>query len=65
MSTRAGRLASAMALGAVLAPAAQSNIDHAKAKSRGGNNTQANAQNTCRECNQRKGTKSTEEFLGK
>jgi RHS repeat-associated protein len=41
----------------------QSNIDHAKAKAHGGNNTTANAQNTCRECNQQKGTKSTEEFL--
>jgi RHS repeat-associated protein len=41
----------------------QSNIDHAKAKSRAGNNTAANAQNTCRECNQKKGAKSTEEFL--
>ena len=43
----------------------QSNIDHAKAKSRGGNNTSENAQNTCRECNQKKGAKSTDEFLNK
>jgi RHS repeat-associated protein len=41
----------------------ESNIDHAKAKSRGGNNTAANAQNTCRECNQQKGAKSTAEFV--
>jgi RHS repeat-associated protein len=41
----------------------QSNIDHAKAKARGGNNATENAQNTCRECNQRKGAKSSEEFL--
>lgn len=41
----------------------QSNIDHAKAKARAGNNTAENAQNTCRECNQRKGTKSSEEFV--
>jgi RHS repeat-associated protein len=41
----------------------QSNIDHAKPKSRGGNNTTENAQHTCRECNQKKGAKSTEEFL--
>jgi RHS repeat-associated protein len=41
----------------------QSNIDHAKAKARGGNDTAENAQNTCRECNQRKGTKSSQEFL--
>jgi HNH endonuclease len=41
----------------------QSNIDHSKAKARGGNSTAENAQNTCRECNQSKGTKSSEEFL--
>jgi hypothetical protein len=41
----------------------QSNIDHAKAKARSGNNTLENAQNTCRDCNLRKGTKSSEEFL--
>jgi 5-methylcytosine-specific restriction endonuclease McrA len=41
----------------------QSNIDHAKAKARGGNSSAENAQNTCRECNQRKGIKSSEEFL--
>lgn len=42
--------------------ATQSNIDHAIPKSRGGNNTLDNAQNTCRTCNQQKGTKTTEEF---
>ncbi len=41
----------------------QSTIDHAIPKSRGGNNTLANAQNTCRNCNLTKGTKTTEEFL--
>ncbi|MGH9334157.1 MAG: HNH endonuclease [Vicinamibacteria bacterium] len=41
----------------------QSNIDHSTAKSRGGNYTLENAQNTCRDCNLRKGAKSTEEFL--
>jgi RHS repeat-associated protein len=41
----------------------QSNIDHSIPKSRGGNNTLANAQNTCRDCNLRKGAKTTEEFL--
>jgi RHS repeat-associated protein len=41
----------------------QSNIDHAISKKKGGNNSQENAQNTCRTCNLRKGTKSTEEFL--
>ena len=42
----------------------QSNIDHAQAKARGGNNTLENAQNTCRTCNLDKGTKSTTEYLG-
>jgi len=42
---------------------AQSNIDHAKAKSRNGNNTIENAQNTCRTCNLKKGTRSTKEYL--
>lgn len=41
----------------------QSNIDHAQPKSRGGNNTPDNAQNTCRTCNLDKGAKTTEEYL--
>jgi RHS repeat-associated protein len=41
----------------------QSNVDHAVARSRGGTNTLENAQNTCRTCNLKKGTKSTGEFL--
>jgi hypothetical protein len=41
----------------------QSNIDHAQPKSRGGNNTPDNAQNTCRTCNLDKGTRTTEEYL--
>jgi RHS repeat-associated protein len=41
----------------------QSNIDHAIPKSRGGNNTQENAQNTCRTCNLDKGTSTTTEYL--
>jgi RHS repeat-associated protein len=40
----------------------RSNIDHAVPKSRGGNNTRANAQNTCQTCNLKKGTKTTKEF---
>ncbi len=40
----------------------QSNIDHAIAKSKGGNNTLANAQNTCRTCNLQKGTTSSLRF---
>jgi 5-methylcytosine-specific restriction endonuclease McrA len=32
-------------------------------KSRGGDNTINNAQNTCRTCNRIKGAKTTEEFL--
>jgi len=43
--------------------ATQSNIDHAIPKSRRGNNTLENAQNTCRDCNLRKGTRTTEEYL--
>jgi len=42
---------------------AQRNTDHAVPKSRGGNNTQENAQNTCRDCNQAKKAKTTEEHL--
>jgi RHS repeat-associated protein len=41
----------------------QRNTDHAIPKSRGGNNTLKNAQNTCRTCNLKKGTKTTREFL--
>ncbi|MBV9301224.1 MAG: HNH endonuclease [Acidobacteriaceae bacterium] len=40
----------------------QSNIDHAIPKSRGGNNTLNNAQNTCRTCNLDKGARTTEEY---
>ncbi|HEY2849000.1 MAG TPA: RHS repeat-associated core domain-containing protein [Gemmatimonadaceae bacterium] len=40
----------------------RSNIDHAIPKSRGGNNTIENAQNTCQTCNSAKGTKTTEEY---
>jgi RHS repeat-associated protein len=42
----------------------QSNIDHAVPKSRGGNRTPENAQNTCRDCNLDKSTKTTQEYLG-
>ena len=41
---------------------AQSNIYHAIPKSRGGNNTLPNAQNTCRTCNLDKGTRTTREY---
>jgi len=41
----------------------QRNTDHAVPKSRGGNNTLENAQNTCRTCNLDKGTKTTDEYL--
>jgi 5-methylcytosine-specific restriction endonuclease McrA len=41
----------------------RSEIDHAIPKSRGGDNTINNAQNTCRTCNRTKGAKTTEEFL--
>jgi hypothetical protein len=41
----------------------RSEIDHSIPKSRGGNNSIKNAQNTCRTCNRRKGTKTSEEFL--
>jgi hypothetical protein len=42
---------------------AQRNTDHAIPKSRGGNNTLDNAQNTCRTCNLDKGAQTTEEYL--
>ncbi len=41
----------------------RSEIDHSIPKSRGGNNTIENAQNTCRTCNRQKGAKTTDEFL--
>jgi hypothetical protein len=41
----------------------RSNIDHSIPKSRAGNNTLPNAQNTCQSCNLTKGTKTTEEYL--
>jgi len=41
----------------------QSNIDHSVPKSRGGDNSLANAQNTCRTCNLAKGAMKTVEFL--
>jgi hypothetical protein len=41
----------------------QSTIDHAVPKSRGGNNTVNNAQETCRTCNLKKGKQTTDEFL--
>lgn len=41
----------------------RSEIDHSIPKSRKGNNTIDNAQNTCRTCNRRKGSKTTTEFL--
>ena len=43
----------------------RSEIDHAIPKSRGGNNTLENAQNTCRACNRQKGAKTTDEFLNR
>lgn len=43
----------------------QSNIDHAIAKARGGNNTLENAQNACRTCNLKKAVKDTVEYLAK
>jgi len=43
----------------------QRNTDHADPKSRGGNNTLENAQNTCRTCNQSKKTMTTQEYLEK
>jgi len=41
----------------------RSEIDHADPKSRGGNNSLANGQNTCRTCNREKGSKTTQEYL--
>ncbi|HMA96097.1 MAG TPA: toxin TcdB middle/N-terminal domain-containing protein [Polyangiaceae bacterium] len=41
----------------------QRNTDHAQPKSRGGNNTVDNAQNTCRDCNLDKRARTTEEYL--
>lgn len=41
----------------------QRNTDHAIPKSRGGNNTIDNAQNTCRDCNFNKATQTTDEYL--
>jgi uncharacterized protein (UPF0333 family) len=41
----------------------RSEIDHAIPRSREGNNTPENAQNTCRSCNREKGTETTEEYL--
>lgn len=41
----------------------RSEIDHAIPKSRNGNNSLENAQNTCRTCNRQKGAKTTDEFL--
>jgi hypothetical protein len=41
----------------------KSEIDHAIPKSRGGNNSPENAQNTCRTCNREKGKETTEEFV--
>jgi hypothetical protein len=41
----------------------RSEIDHSIPKSRGGNNTIDNAQNTCRTCNRQKGAKTSGEFL--
>lgn len=43
----------------------RSEIDHAIPKSRGGNNTIENAQNTCRTCNRSKGAKTTDEFINR
>jgi RHS repeat-associated protein len=41
----------------------QSQTDHAIPRSRGGDNSFKNAQNTCRTCNLAKGKRTTEEFL--
>ncbi|MFT7557887.1 MAG: 5-methylcytosine-specific restriction endonuclease McrA [Planctomycetota bacterium] len=45
-----------------LFPTNSAEIDHAIPKSKGGNNSIDNAQNTCRTCNRSKGSKTTEEF---
>ncbi|MEQ1565992.1 MAG: HNH endonuclease [Myxococcota bacterium] len=42
----------------------QGQTDHAIPKSLDGNNTIDNAQHACADCNVRKGTQTTEEFLG-
>jgi hypothetical protein len=41
----------------------RSEVDHAVPKSKGGDNTIDNAQNTCRTCNRQKGSRTSEEFL--
>ena len=41
----------------------QRNTDHGIPRSRGGNNTLDNAQNTCRDCNLGKGTETTLEYI--
>lgn len=41
----------------------RSHIDHAIPKSRGGNNTLGNAQNSCQTCNLQKGPRTTEEYM--
>jgi RHS repeat-associated protein len=43
----------------------RSEIDHSIPKSRNGNNSLDNAQNTCRTCNRQKGAKTSGEFLNK
>jgi 5-methylcytosine-specific restriction endonuclease McrA len=43
----------------------RSETDHAIPKSRQGNNSPDNAQNTCRTCNRGKGARTTGEFLGR
>ena len=43
----------------------QSNIDHSTPRSRNGNISKKNLQNTCRSCNQKKGPKTNREFLDK
>jgi hypothetical protein len=42
---------------------AKSEIDHAIPRSRGGNNSVDNAQNTCRTCNRQKSAQTTDEFI--
>ncbi len=41
----------------------QRNTDHADSRSRGGNNLDENAQNTCRTCNIDKGARNNDEFI--